>query len=687
MNRKLDELYNLLPTYYRQLDQTRGFPLKALLSIIDEQVTLVEADIDQLYENWFIETCEDWVVPYIGELTGYQRLPAAMPPDGDAAYLIPRQDVANTIRYRRRKGTLQVLELLAAAVAGWTVQAIPGKTAEGKPIVTVTTWRLKSYPVTCMVARCLEDIGPYCYTFNLLGLDTCLYTQPQSWANLLQIDDPVRGSVPLSVVEDSGTATSVLSTNWPNNAHKYYGSEKSFAIFVDWENDGDNQLIPKKKIILADCAQGQGDNNPNWHNPKPLSGNTPDTLEWVEDGELRPPKGYVMIDLNRGRILFPPNELPKGDVIVSYHYGFSADVGGGEYQRQLSQPAEARLYRVGPREPFNRIGDALQQWKIDKPQDAVIEIAASGEYVEPVNVELGQKQTLQLRTANRVRAVMRLINWSTGRPDALGVKGKAGSRFTLDGILVTGRGMRITGNLDQINIRHCTLVPGWDVFPHGEPIWPKEASLDVRGRGRYINIDRSIIGSITVNQDEVATDPVRLHICDSVVDATQDDYEAIDAPFWPKAHAILTIKRSTIIGTVLAHAIELAENSIFTGKIEVQRRQIGCIRFCYLPDGSLTPQRFDCFIRKDNEYDGKILQSKNFGSKNYCRLIERCPENLTNDGQKDCLEVIDAITKGADDGSEMGVYHHLYQPQRKANLETRLAEYLPVGFSFQIEVG
>lgn len=38
------------------------------------------------------------------------------------------------------------------------------------------------------------------------------------------------------------------------------------------------------------------------------------------------------------------------------------------------------------------------------------------------------------------------------------------------------------------------------------------------------------------------------------------------------------------------------------------------------------------------------------------------------------------IAKGAADGSEMGVYCHLKQPQREANLRVRLKEYLPFGF-------
>ena len=34
---------------------------------------------------------------------------------------------------------------------------------------------------------------------------------------------------------------------------------------------------------------------------------------------------------------------------------------------------------------------------------------------------------------------------------------------------------------------------------------------------------------------------------------------------------------------------------------------------------------------------------------------------------------------GAEDRSEMGAFHDLYQPQRAANLRQRLAEYTPAG--------
>ncbi len=54
---RLDRLYDLLPVIYRQRDTELGSPLRSLLQVIAEQVNVVEDDIAQLYENWFIETC------------------------------------------------------------------------------------------------------------------------------------------------------------------------------------------------------------------------------------------------------------------------------------------------------------------------------------------------------------------------------------------------------------------------------------------------------------------------------------------------------------------------------------------------------------------------------------------------------------------------------------------------------
>ena len=56
--------------------------------------------------------------------------------------------------------------------------------------------------------------------------------------------------------------------------------------------------------------------------------------------------------------------------------------------------------------------------------------------------------------------------------------------------------------------------------------------------------------------------------------------------------------------------------------------------------------------------------SLRYGDAGYCQLADRCR---------------DEIQAGADDESEMGALHHLYQHQREANLRIRLDEYLRFG--------
>jgi hypothetical protein len=115
-----DTLLALLPAFYRERDAELDGPLRALLGVIARQGALVEADIERLYNNAFIETCEDWVVPYIGDLLGVRAL---YPVSGTAAFG-PRALVANTLRLRRRKGTALVLEELAFDTTGWRARAV-----------------------------------------------------------------------------------------------------------------------------------------------------------------------------------------------------------------------------------------------------------------------------------------------------------------------------------------------------------------------------------------------------------------------------------------------------------------------------------------------------------------------------------------------------------------------------------
>jgi hypothetical protein len=106
-------LYSRLPEIHRIKDSELEQPgqLKDYLAIVERAFSAVHRNIESLYDDLFIETCDPWVIPYIGDLLGTTHL------SGDDWTL--RADVADTIALRRRKGTLGALELLAFDLTEW----------------------------------------------------------------------------------------------------------------------------------------------------------------------------------------------------------------------------------------------------------------------------------------------------------------------------------------------------------------------------------------------------------------------------------------------------------------------------------------------------------------------------------------------------------------------------------------
>lgn len=767
MSRSLDRLYELLPVVHRMRDAEQNYPLRALLRVINEQVNVVEDDVAQLYENWFIETCEDWVVPYIGDLIGYRPVHEAGDPSVKAdtlqgrsrnRMLIPRREVANTLGFRRRKGTLALLEVLANDVAGWPARAVEfytllgwqqhlnhqrlyrARTADlrngnkldlmGGPFdalahsvdvrrtishrslgrynissVGVFVWRLKAYSVTHAPAYCLESAGPQCFTFSVLGHDTPLYTKAEPETESTHIAKEI--NLPVAIRRRRLEQRISLRPLKTQASDTLYGENKSLVVYApDWPTKNAPQPVPSRLVIPADLS----------------------------DWRYRAQRGQISVDPVLGRIVFPVGQQPKRGVWVSYLYAFSADMGGGEYERPLSQPQAFRLYPVtkdnpaaGTLETINAAIDKwrqeqqdlgpepadpaeLEKWLADKERlrSAVIEIQDSGAYSEPITIELEAGESLQLRAANRKRPVIRLLDYMADRSDAFTVSGKRASRFTLDGIIVTGRGMLVVGpdraeperfaegDLCDVTLRHVTLVPGWSLECDCEPRRPNEPSLELIYTGARITIEHSIIGSIDVVADEAQTDPVEISISDSIVDATSETRTAIGAANLPLAFAQLTMLRSTVIGEVNTHAMILAENAIFMSHVMVGRRQLGCMRYSYVTPGSRTPRRHRCQPETAEQAVEEMLRttprqltdppltdqmiadakhqantrvrprftSMRYGNPAYCQLACDCAAE---------------IKRGADDESEIGAFHDLYQPQREANLRGRLEEYTPAG--------
>ncbi|HBB32026.1 MAG TPA: hypothetical protein DDZ80_10920, partial [Cyanobacteria bacterium UBA8803] len=111
-------LYERLPEIYRLKDEEQTPPgqLKNYLAIAQYIFDAIHENIESLYNDLFIETCDDWVIPYIGDLLGTSHL------KGDPWTL--RADVRDTIALRRSKGTLASIERLTYNLTQWGVRAV-----------------------------------------------------------------------------------------------------------------------------------------------------------------------------------------------------------------------------------------------------------------------------------------------------------------------------------------------------------------------------------------------------------------------------------------------------------------------------------------------------------------------------------------------------------------------------------
>jgi hypothetical protein len=92
-------------------------PLTSLLAVLEQQFDLLEGQVDNLYDDQFIETCADWVIPYIGALVGARIVDMGDP--GSA-----RRQVANTILNRRSKGTAAAIARVAGDILNAPAEAI-----------------------------------------------------------------------------------------------------------------------------------------------------------------------------------------------------------------------------------------------------------------------------------------------------------------------------------------------------------------------------------------------------------------------------------------------------------------------------------------------------------------------------------------------------------------------------------
>ena len=670
------------------IEKRRRGPLKALLSVIAEQSVVLAENLEQLYDDFFIETCAEWVVPYIGDLVSTRNV-SAFP----GASFTERAFVANTMSYRRRKGTAAVVEQLARDVTDWDANVVEffqrlattqymnhirlenlsmtgvgnskaleyintpfdklARTADvrrieprrGKyniPNVGIFLWRLGNYSVTNAPAYRVDDTR---FLFDALGKDVQLYTNPQTEDEITHLAEPINVPMPL----DRRIVDSYLDT--------YYGDGKSFVINVNGVDAPPTETSPPGPVPpVCICDLSDMDSGGN--------------IVWAHQ-----PAGKIAIDPVLGRIAFPLTSPPLAAPVVrvSYQYGFSAPMGGGEYDREASFASETVDVTVAETE--TSLQPAIDQLGVD---GGTIEVDSNDVFfgTPEIHLDAPGKRSLELRAKDGRRPII-------DTSGDFAISGGEETEVILNGFIIAGP-IRIPlldsngdpNKLKSLKLIHCTLVPG-DVPavigngspPPAAPAHAVGPVLIVEPADTFVEIQQCIVSQIRSDSGS------EIKIEDSIVDASKPESIAYGGLVDGDPGASLTIQNSTVIGAVYTRVMKLASNTIFrsesalgdpTPPVRAERLQQGCVRFSYVPQGSQLPRLFNCQPASADD-DARVrpaFTSLRYGDAGYCQLSQACATE---------------ITTGADDQSEMGAFHNLYQPRREANLRAALDEYLRFG--------
>jgi hypothetical protein len=688
-------LFELLPTVYRLRDVDNGGALEALVGLIDSQAELLRADLEGLWDDLFIETCNEWVVPYIGDLVANTPL-----------YEVPgvgrRADVADTIHWRRRKGTLAMLGDLARHVTGWKGTAVA--------MFELLSWNQNLNHVRMLPGsedpRGLHGGLPHPLVLDRVGTvdlrdRDCVDRIGTAWDEVCHTVDVRRGSdqegwygikkvcffcfrltsYPMRRI-DPAAASPAAEPLAGTGCYRFSPLGQDAPVFHQGvalpagqdfaqEENADAAIRPYRFYRHPELDWGQSLGIEIGGTAVPVSDVLcKDLSQWTD------PDSMVAVDVRTGRIRVGSSYPLTGALKVDACYGFSAGIGGGPYPRPNAPtaPPTALHLEVGPGKPFVKLEDAIGAWTGGPPQDAVITVVDSATYTPAGGV-------LDLSWPALASPVgLTIVAADQQRPTIVGALKVANTllhELVLDGLLISGT-LDVAGPVQEVSLTDCTLVPGLALNPDGSAAQPDTPSFtaDAPADARTISFDRCITGPL-----RIAVNANHLQVSDSIIDAPVGATHpiALAGPV-SGAHAgpESTLQRVTVFGSVHVRELTLASDCIFVeGSVRADRRQAGCMRFCSLQlQGPHTPRRYRCqpdLVRAGAapaDVDAETLRvhpgftSRHYGQPGYAQLERHCA---------------DEIKQGADDRAEMGAFHLLLQPFRETNLRVRLDEYLPFG--------
>jgi len=592
-----DRLYKLLPALYRQVDALQGYSLRALLRLMGNQVEMLRADIQQLWNNFFIETCQQWAIPYIGDLVSNRALydldtsqdattAQSIFPDLAGPNLRPistirtRADVAKTIDYRRRKGTVAMLEALAGDVTGWGAHVVQffqiltwtqnlnhlrlqstgcadlrsvsdcakvdGPFDAASHVVDVRAiaqsegwynvpnlgfflWRLESFPLAVVRARAIGGTS-WRYTFSPLGNSTPLFAR---WTRLDQVPGMspellVPEPIPPSAFWDDLAAWNSLPSTGPDYS-LYYGNASDD---LDWSITVYEQAAPDAPLVPVDLGHITCMNLEKWTTLAQPSANVAN--EWKP---LPQPSQCIAIDVSRGRLAIGADRPASTAIYVSYNYGFSAHMGGGPYpdfqKWVVPDSAAEQIIGVGVANPLDTaittwaatLDAAIDTWAASlatpNPPNTIIQLADNDTHTLSRTLALDPVKWLAIQALPGLPGFRPHIQPQGG---AITISGTAaGSTLTLAGLLIEG-GIVVSQDLQRLRILHTTLVPGLSI--EEEAASPGGPSLVVNSSAASkpinTNLDVQIAFSIT-GPLQIPETVDGLWLLDSIVDSASSN--------------------------------------------------------------------------------------------------------------------------------------------------------------------
>jgi hypothetical protein len=384
-------------------------------------------------------------------------------------------------------------------------------------------------------------------------------------------------------------------------------------------------------------------------------------------------------------LTFAAGEEPES-VRVAYNYGFSADISGGPYPRTmtLSEP-DPTIWQT-TLQAGDTLAQALNDWAASANPKGLITIGDSATYDANVTINLPAHGWLVIEAADGERPHFQANSGIFVNAPIAPAPSSDAATLKLSGLLIEGY-IEVEGKV-ELTIIDSTLVPGRALNEDGSPAQPDQASLIATNTDVIdlaVTITRSIVGPL-----QMPAECKSLIVQDSIIDAPVRDPQPRVAAIAANDDAtqpgpVTSIERCTIFGAVNVKELSLASESIFMQPINAERRQVGCVRFSHVPKDSRTPRRYHCQPDLALEKRAKELNVETLplSEEDPIRIRVRPEFTRTQYGEaafaqlgQSCAE---EIRTGAEDGSEMGVFDLLKQPQREGNLRIALDEYLRFG--------